>query len=102
MIIVLATARIHPDDIAKVETAGRAMVAASNAEEGCLGYSYAWDISEPHTLRVSEKWKDEAALRFHFSTPHMAEFLAALGTVRQTAPIEVMMYDAANERPLRL
>lgn len=102
MIIVLATARIHPDDIAKVETAGRAMVAASNAEEGCLGYSYAWDISEPHTLRVSEKWKDEAALRFHFSTPHMAAFLAALGTVRQTAPIEVMMYDAANERPLRL
>ncbi|HRK71976.1 MAG TPA: putative quinol monooxygenase [Micropepsaceae bacterium] len=102
MIIVLATARIHPDDVAKVEAAGRAMVAASNAEEGCLGYSYAWDISEPHTLRVSEKWKDEAALRFHFSTPHMAAFLAALGAVRQTAPIDVKMFDAANERPLRL
>lgn len=102
MIIVLATARIHPDDVAKVEAAGRAMVAASNAEEGCLGYCYAWDISEPHTLRVSEKWKDEAALRFHFSTPHMAAFLAALGAVRQTAPIDVKMFDAANERPLRL
>ncbi len=102
MIIVLATAHIHPDDIAMIEPAGRAMVSASNAEAGCLGYSYAWDISEAHTLRVAEKWKDEAALKFHFSTPHMAAFLAALGKVRHAKPLDVKMYDAANERPLTL
>ena len=46
--------------------------------EGCIGYSYATDVLDPTKLIIVEKWVDDAALAFHFQTPHMAAFQAAL------------------------
>ena len=40
----------------------RAMVEASRAEDGCLGYSYAEDVLEPGLIHVAERWRDRAAL----------------------------------------
>lgn len=78
MLIVIATAKVDPANRARMEEVGAAMVTASRLEAGCLGYSYAWDYLEPDTMRATELWRDAAALRFHFATPHMAAFLRAL------------------------
>lgn len=93
MLIVVADAVVKPENRDRMEEAGPAMVVPSRQEEGCLGYSYAWDMIEPNRLRIIELWKDEAALRFHFRTPHMAAFLKALGEMANSPPA-ITVYEA--------
>ncbi|MBV8970853.1 MAG: antibiotic biosynthesis monooxygenase [Sphingomonadaceae bacterium] len=79
MILVQGWIRLR--DVAEVErlrAAATAMVKATAAEPGCLDYAFAQDLGEPATLRLTERWADEAALAAHFATPHMAAFNAAI------------------------
>jgi quinol monooxygenase YgiN len=99
MLIVVANAQILPHNRERMHKAGEAMVAASRTEEGCAGYTYATDISEPDTMRIVELWKDADALRFHFRTPHMAAFLAELAAMGNPRP-EITVYEAGNPHPI--
>ena len=78
MLIVLAKAHVGESAMEAAKAAIADMVAASNAEEGCIAYAFTQDILEPGTIHIVEKWKDEAALAAHFATPHMAAFGAAI------------------------
>lgn len=78
MLIVLAEATLGDDALEKGRDAMAAMVEASRKEEHCHGYTYAIDVLDPNKLVIVEKWTDEAALSFHFQTPHMAAFREAL------------------------
>ena len=78
MLIVVADAVVTAANRARLNEVAAAMITASRAEEGCQGYAYSWDLLEPDRLRVIELWTDEAALRFHFKTAHMAAFQKAL------------------------
>lgn len=78
MLFVLAEATLGKDTAEAGHAAFEAMVTASRAEEGCLGYSYAIDVLDPTKFYAIEKWVDQAALDYHFATPHMAAFQAAL------------------------
>lgn len=78
MLIVLAKARVGEGALEPAMAAIAAMVAASNAEEGCIAYAFTQDLLEPGVIHIVEKWKDEAALAAHFATPHMAAFGAAI------------------------
>jgi len=94
MIIVIARAEVDPDRIAELRPALDAMMRATWEESGCLSYSMA--IESDSVVSIVERWHDEAALKSHFQTPHMAAFNAAvMGAVRS---IDARMYDAANER----
>ncbi|MFN4240464.1 MAG: putative quinol monooxygenase [Erythrobacter cryptus] len=78
MLIVLAKAKVSAAALEEARKAIAAMVAASNAEEGCIAYAFTQDLLEPNVLHIVEKWRDEAALAAHFATPHMAAFSAAI------------------------
>lgn len=78
MLIVLARAKVGGGVLATARAAIAEMVAASNAEEGCLAYAFTQDLLDPSILHIVEKWRDEAALAAHFATPHMAAFGAAV------------------------
>lgn len=95
MLIVIAEAEVPEGSRAGMIEAGTAMITASRQEAGCLGYDYAWDIIDPNIMRIRELWKDEAALRFHFKTPHMAAFLAALRADRDVKTT-ITVYDGGN------
>ena len=95
MLIVIAEAEMPEGSRAGMIAAGTAMITASRQEAGCLGYDYAWDIIEPNVMRIRELWKDEAALRFHFQTPHMKAFLAALYADRNVKT-KITVYDGGN------
>jgi len=95
MLIVIAEAVVPETSRAALLAAGAAMVTASRQEAGCAGYDYAWDILEPNVMRIREIWKDEAALRFHFKTPHMAAFLGALRADREVKT-SIVVYDSEN------
>jgi len=59
----------------------RRMLAATRQEEGCLLYSYAFDVEDPHLIRVYEEWESWQHLAAHAQAPHMAIWRAALGEI---------------------
>ena len=78
MLIVLAKAKVGAGAMEPARAAIAEMVAASNAEPGCIAYAFTQDVLDPSVLHIVEKWVDEAALAAHFATPHMAAFGAAI------------------------
>ncbi len=78
MLIVLAKAKLGEGALDAARGAIAEMVAASNAEEGCIAYAFTQDLGDPSVLHIVEKWQDEAALAAHFATLHMAAFGAAI------------------------
>jgi quinol monooxygenase YgiN len=81
MIVVHATGRVKADQLDAAVDAARKMAAATEAEEGNLSYTFSIDIDDPLRVHLFEEWKTPEALTEHFSTPHMAEFIGALGSV---------------------
>ena len=82
MIAVLGSFRFPVETVEQARPLMRAVVAATLAEPGCRGYSYAEDVADPGLFRVAELWDDRAALSAHFGTPHMKQWVeqrAALG-----------------------
>lgn len=76
MLLIAGTIRLPADRLAAARPAMCAMLEASRAEDGCLGYSYAEDVFEPGLIHVVERWRDRAALERHFATPHLATWRA--------------------------
>lgn len=99
MLIVLAEATLGEGTAEAGRAAFDAMVTASRAETGCLGYSYAIDLLDPTKFHAIEKWVDEAALAYHFATPHMAAFQAALRELDITIT-QLLKYQADDGAPL--
>jgi quinol monooxygenase YgiN len=99
MLVVLARARVGDDALEKAREAIAAMVAASNAEEGCISYAFTQDLSDPSLLHIVEKWRDEAALAAHFATPHMAAFGAAIADL-DFEVLEAVKYEAGDGVPV--
>jgi len=77
LLIIVGTVRLPPERLAQAHPAMRAMVEASRAEDGCLGYSYAEDLLEPGLIRVTELWRDQPALDRHFRSDHIAAWRAS-------------------------
>lgn len=98
MIIVAGSAKVDPGSIARLRPVMRAMVDASRAEAGCVFYSLAVDDEAAGAITILEGWRDDAALRAHFATPHMAAFQA--GAAGAILSVDAKIYDVAGERPL--
>ena len=99
MLMVLGEAKLGESALEAGRAALTAMIEASRAEEGCIDYSYSVDILDPTRLLITEKWVDNDALVFHFGTPHMAAFQAALRDLDVTIT-EVLKYQADDGAPL--
>lgn len=99
MIVVQGYARIHPDDMPKARAIAAWMVTETRREDGCIDYAFAEDLLEPGLIRVSELYRDEAALAAHFASPLMARFNAEFGALRVLGG-KVVAYTAAGERVL--
>ena len=98
-IIIAGTVRVPPQNLAALRPHQDAMLAASRAEDGCITYSYAYDIEDPGVVRVFEAWRDQAAIDAHFKAPHMAAWRAAwpqFGVYDR----QLSLYEVASERAL--
>jgi len=78
MIVVNARIQADPTTIAALKPAIAAMETASRAEAGCEDYTFSVELNDPGVIRITERWRDMAALAAHFGTPHMAAFGAAM------------------------
>lgn len=81
MIVVIGSFRIPPSMVDVVIPPMEEMITASRAEEGCIEYAYALDVLDKGLVRVSEKWRDRAALEAHFRTAHIAEWRAQVSAL---------------------
>ena len=93
MIIVKGEARFGEGEIERLKETLAANIAATRAEDGCEGYSYAVDIVDGNLLHIAEQWRDQHAIDAHMAAPHMAELMGALGSARIEG-IHVSAYEA--------
>lgn len=99
MIVVSGVMKMDPANHDAFAEIGAKLAAASLAEEGCHAYGWWADAQNPGTFRVFEEWADQAAIDTHFATPHMAEFMGAMGSVGITEA-EIHKYEVADKSKL--
>ncbi|MBE1706589.1 MULTISPECIES: putative quinol monooxygenase [Mesorhizobium] len=98
MLLIIGTIRLPPDRFEEARPVMERMVSGSRAEDGCLEYSYARDVLDAGLIRVSEVWRDKAALDAHFRSPHTAEWRSswpALGIGERN----LVLYEAGESMP---
>ncbi|MEQ1952995.1 putative quinol monooxygenase [Mesorhizobium sp. CN2-181] len=81
MLLITGTFRIRPEKLAEARPVMQAMILASRAEDGCLGYAYAIDLLDDGLVHVVEHWRDQAALDAHFASAHIARWRATWPTL---------------------
>lgn len=79
MFLVQGWVRLAPEAMPKFREIGAKMIADTNAEDGCIHYTFAEDVTDPGLVMISERWRDQAAIDAHSSSPHMGAFLGAMG-----------------------
>lgn len=82
MIVITGEFEIHPEDAWPATSAALEMMEASQQEEGCYLYRFYADILSSRHLRVYEEWRDEAAVKAHNESPHMAVFREKFSKLR--------------------
>ncbi|MFM5923281.1 MAG: putative quinol monooxygenase [Novosphingobium sp.] len=99
MLLIEGWLKLASGEFAKVADQAREMVRATNAEDGCLHYSFSQDIADPDLIRISERWASQEALGAHMASPHMGEFNKAMGSVAREAA-DLRLYSAEEVRKL--
>jgi quinol monooxygenase YgiN len=98
-VVILGIVRLPPERLADARPHMTSMVAATRAEDGCVAYAYAEDVLDPGLIRVSEIWRDQAALDAHARSAHIQVWRAAwpgLGLHDR----QLVAYDAGASRPI--
>ena len=95
MIVLVVSIATTAANITSIKAAVAAMEEASRAEAGCRDYTFAVELNDPDKLRITECWDDEAALRTHFDTPHMAAFNKAMAAAGPR-DVNIACYEASE------
>ena len=81
-IVISGEIDLDPEARATALAEARPLIAAAQAETGCVHYAWTADLNLPGRVHVFEEWATEADLAFHLSAePYlkMAGHLAAVG-----------------------
>jgi quinol monooxygenase YgiN len=79
--------------------AGQAVARASRAEHGCMDYRIYQDTENPDEFVFVEEWDSDDALKRHFATEHVAEFMRAIPATL-AAPPDVKFHTVASSLDL--
>jgi quinol monooxygenase YgiN len=75
------------------------VAAASREETGCIDYRFFKETERGDRYAMVEEWESMDALREHFGTPHIAEFMGAVGKLVGSPP-DVQFHEVAKSTPL--
>lgn len=95
--MIIAKAYIKPGKEADFINAAKSIIESSNKEEGCLGYQLYQDPYEKTNFIFVEKYKNQAAIDFHFAAPYFSEF-GTLIADWTSKPTEIKIIDIAAEK----
>lgn len=99
MLIVSGTITLDPANHDRALEAMAPLVEATLAEVGNVTYGFWAHPSEPGHFRIHEEWVDQEALDTHMATPHMAEFMGAMGGLGVTGT-ELVCHEVASSSKL--
>ena len=86
MMVVAGTARLKSGTEESVKALIREVVEATRPEDGCLSYTFFFEIDDTTLMHVFEEWESEAHLDAHLALPHTQKFLGSLGEYLAEAP----------------
>lgn len=95
--MIIAKAYIKPGKEADFINAAKSIIESSNKEEGCLGYQLYQDPYEKTNFIFVEKYKNQAAIDFHFAAPYFSEF-GTLIADWTSKPTEIKIINIAAEK----
>ena len=87
---------LDPSDVKEFLADIEVIGPGTRAEKGCLFYAVTLGDARAGRMVVAEPWQDQAPLTAHLEGPQTASFQRWMNRIR----IEVLRYDASNERPL--
>ncbi len=99
MLIIAGTITLDPAKRSEAERAFDRVREATLKEPGCRGYQAYFDRGDQGVLFLFEKWDGPEALASHFKTPHMAEFMTAMGGLGVTG-MDIKRYEVSSEGPM--
>ena len=99
MIVVVGRVTTDAERRARLLEIGQAVAAASRHEPGCITYRIYEDTEVENDFVFVEEWADDAALKQHFATDHIAEFMGAIPEAI-TAPPDVKFHTIASSLDL--
>jgi quinol monooxygenase YgiN len=76
MIVVVGRVRTDAERRAMLIEVGQRVAIASRREAGCISYALHQDTEDENAFVFVEELEDETALRQHFATAHIAEFMS--------------------------
>ncbi len=71
----------------------------SRAEAGCISYNFYEQQPATNEFLFFEEWADQAAVDFHFQTPHFKEFMEEFPELIQGAA-KLRTYEVGKTRDL--
>jgi quinol monooxygenase YgiN len=99
MIVVVGRVQTDASKRESLMRVGQAVAAASRAEAGCISYRLYEDTEIENEFVFVEEWDSDAALRAHFATSHVREFMSAiLATI--VGPPDVKFHTIASSMDL--
>jgi quinol monooxygenase YgiN len=99
MVVVMGAVTFGAGEINRLMNDLAAQMAYTQAEDGCAAYIFSRDVSDPNILHINERWRDDAALEAHLSTPAMAAFNAIIGAASVQA-ISIKAFSISGSRQL--
>jgi quinol monooxygenase YgiN len=78
MIVVVGRVGTDADKREALVRVGQTIAVASRSEAGCLGYRLYEDTEIENEFVFVEEWDSDEALKRHFATPHVREFMRAI------------------------
>jgi quinol monooxygenase YgiN len=85
-ITVVVRVSARADQVGRTAALLRELAQASRGEAGCHSYLALQDADRPADFLLVEEWEDEAALRRHHQTAHVAAAFAQAPALLETEP----------------
>ena len=90
-VTVIARIRAKTDNVQQVRGELLQLLAPTRAENGCINFDMHQGVTDRSQFLFHENWTSEAALKAHFETPHIKNWLRqAEGLLAE--PLEVTLW----------
>ena len=99
MILVVGRVQTNAELRDELIRVGKAVAVASRLEEGCISYRLYEDIEIANDFVFVEEWESDEALKRHFATGHVSEFLQAISATI-VGPPDVKFHTIASSMDL--
>ena len=97
MIIITGRAVVAEGNRTRFLQIAEAQTRASRMEAGCLEYGFYEDGMVPGQFLFVEKWKDQAAVDFHFKQDYCLEFISKARDLATSDP-DITIFEVQEQR----